>query len=205
MPPCNDPVTTSKLLQVLCPNATPTADLVLCVDSTISMGGGTANIAYAGMAALCECAAASGVSVRYGGIKFGDVISDTFPLTTDKAAFVAWLAEPDIGYDGGTDGPENPLAALEAAATMAPGCFIALATDDLYHQDDEVTELTTAGVAAALAAAGCRVFIDPYYYPPLHPAYRPLAVNGAVHSLGSNPGCSDFAFSPLRLEFGCNP
>ena len=204
VPPCNDPVTTSKLLQVLCPNATPTADLVLCVDSTISMGGGTANIAYAGMAALCECAAASGVSVRYGGIKFGDVISDTFPLTTDKAAFVAWLAEPDIGYDGGTDGPENPLAALEAAATMAPGCFIALATDDLFHEDDQVTELTTAGVATVLFGAQCRVFIDPLYVS-LRPAYVPLAVNGAVDTIEDGDDVSSFRYVRLREEFGCQP
>lgn len=204
VPQCNDPVTTSKLLQVLCPNATPTADLVLCVDSTISMGGGTANIAYAGMAALCECAAASGVSVRYGGIKFGDVISDTFPLTTDKAAFVAWLAEPDIGYDGGTDGPENPLAALEAAATMAPGCFIALATDDLFHEDDQVTELTTAGVATVLFGAQCRVFIDPLYVS-LRPAYVPLAVNGAVDTIEDGDDVSSFRYVRLREEFGCQP
>ena len=206
VPQCNDPVTTSKLLQVLCPNTTPTADLVFCIDSTMSMRyGGENNLAYAGMTELCECAAASGAIVRYGGVKFGDVISDTFSMSTDKAAFLEWLAEFDNAYDGGGDGPENPLAALEAAAAMAPGCFIALATDDLYHQDDAVTELTAAEVAADLAAAGCRVFIDPYYYPRLHPAYRPLAVNGAVHSSGSTPGYSDFPFTPLRLEFGCNP
>ncbi len=87
-----------------------------------------------------------------------------------------WLNYMD-GADGGGDIWENDLDALNKACQMAPGCYIALATDAGFHYlgDDSVgeplvdsaaadgypyTQLTAPQMVTILTSAGCKVYID---------------------------------------------
>ncbi len=209
MPPCNDPVTTSKLLQVLCPNATPTADVIVCNDVSVSMGCSGACAALSGMDATLDYLAsmdeAGTVHIRWAGVLFTDSLNCTIGLTDDASVFRAWLEDPEAHCcgDGGLDDPENPLDALLLAASQSDAAFVLLATDDVYHYAGDpfhggalcpVTAATQATVTSALSAVQARVFIDPGSSQ--RALYGPLAVNGCVEDyLGT------YSFARLRAEF----
>jgi len=192
-PECSTPLQTSALVDVLCPGVLPTADVVMCLDRTASMADG----GIAELSSLARCLAASGVSVRFGGIAYGDSVDYQKALTSDVDAFCAWLETVPNTERAGGDAPEDSLDALMAACTMAPGGCIVLATDDRFHYAGDGSGFTTLSeqdVVDALRAAGCRVFIDAKGFARY---YRELAINGMVDT--SMP---PFQYPNLRTLWG---
>ena len=169
------------------------AAIVFCIDCTGSMNGGL----YAA-AGICDTVDYLGTCLGsgcllVGGIKFNDYdyTSHTYQLTSNLAAFKTWVSQ-----QWGQGGIELQLEALQSAANMAPGGYIALATDE-----DWDSTLDPDDVRDELEASGCAVYIDPRYQYDgsvnLIELYGPLAVNG-----GSVEGASigTFTFQHLRQD-----
>jgi hypothetical protein len=113
-------------------------DLVFVIDTTGSMGTAIGGI-KSSIDAFVDDLAERGVDVRIGGIAFGDgaplpgciepdapfqVFTETFGEGTeaDPDSFNFWLNNVDAGHcgDGGGDGPENALDAIEFALGNDP-------------------------------------------------------------------------------------
>lgn len=128
-----------------------------------------------------------------GGVKFSDEIVSITGLTNQHDDVITWLGLPH--FSPGGDGAENSLGGLTIAAGQAPGAFVALATDDAYHESDEVFSGTRQQVVTLLSSAANRVYIDP------GPAdlrdYWPLAVNGAIED-----DLRLYNYPKLRMELG---
>ena len=131
------------------------------------------------------------LATRVGGVKFADEIVTAIGLTTQHNDVIAWLAA--FHFAPGGDGAENALGGLTTAAQQAPGAFVVLATDDTYHESDEVFSGSRQQVAALLAAAANRVHIDPGLADLRD--YWPLAVNGTVEDARYS-----YTYPKLRAE-----
>jgi hypothetical protein len=159
-------------------------NLVFCIDITGSMSG---RPVLSGIVDTVEYLRTMVPGLQVGGVAFRDQLAGTYNLTTNYAAFEAWVNS--FSLEGGGDEPEDQLDALWQAADMlhtaGNGGCVALATDSTFHFRDDgsgYTQLIASQVVTKLQDCNCSVFIDHAGLSPDVYTQAGLPVNGSIEN-----------------------
>jgi hypothetical protein len=167
-------------------------DIVFVLDTTSSMGSYIEGVKQT-IVAFAETLAGRNRDYRLALVTFGDTVRESQPFTNDVAEFVAWVSGQQA--EGGGDGPENALGAVQHAAGLpfrsgVQRLIILLTDASAHHAVDPPDEgiafddpaLTLEGTLAPLLRNSISVHVLTYGD---DPDFEALAqqTGGGVYSL----------------------